>query len=95
MVMIPIHGSRALVLEEVIGEAHQLVLGIIILAMVINKILVPGLLEEIVVQCEVVELQDLGLTIVILYFIQQIIIYTIQVAKYNDYYFFFPLLRWL
>lgn len=60
-----IHGKRALALEEVIGEVHHLVLGIIILEMAINKILALDLLEVIVVLCEEVELQDLDPTIVI------------------------------
>jgi hypothetical protein len=47
--MILIHGNLVLVLEEIIGEAHQLVLGIIILVIIINKVLVLVLLEEIVV----------------------------------------------
>lgn len=67
--MILIHGSQALVPGEEIGEVHQLVLGIIILVMVINKILVLGLLEEAVVLCEEVELQDQDHTLVIIYII--------------------------
>jgi len=47
--MILIHGNQVLVLEEVIGEVHQLIPGIIILVMVINKILVLDPLEEVVV----------------------------------------------
>lgn len=68
--MILILGSLVLVPERVIGEVHQLVLGIIILEMVINRILALDLLEIVVVLYEVVELQDLDLIIVILSFIQ-------------------------
>lgn len=65
--MILIRGSQPLVPEVTIGEALQLVLGTITLVMVIGRILVQGLLGEVVVQ--EVELQDIGHTLVILNYI--------------------------
>lgn len=83
VVMILIHGSQPLVPAVAIGEAHQLVLGIIAMVMVISRILVQGPLGEVVVQ--EVELQDIGHTIVILNYILDNKIRLVVFVVYHKY----------